>query len=120
MKIAFSTSSDSPEEQMESRFGRTPKFIIHDLEAGSSKVIDNKMNMNAPQGAGIQSAMNLIMEGVGAVVTGHCGPKAFNLLKNAGISVYLAEGVSVSEALRLYKANALKLQESADVEGHWK
>jgi predicted Fe-Mo cluster-binding NifX family protein len=120
MKIALATSGSSVDDPLESRFGRTPRFIIHDTDSQSSAVLDNKTNMNAAQGAGIQSAMNVIKAGVQAVITGHCGPKAFNLLKSAGIPVFLAEGVSVSEAIRLYLSNSLKIQESADVEGHWK
>ncbi len=120
MKIAFTTAGSTMEEAMESRFGRSPRFIIYDTGSHKSEVVDNKVNMHAAQGAGIQSAMNVIKAGVQAVVTGHCGPKAFNLLKNAGISVFLAEASSVSEALRLYQSNSLKEQEEADVAGHWK
>jgi predicted Fe-Mo cluster-binding NifX family protein len=120
MKIALTASDNSVGGPMESRFGRAHGFAIYDTESRKSEFLDNTVNMNAAQGAGIQSAMNLVKAGVQAVITGHCGPKAFHLLKNAGISVYLTEAQSISEAIELFGANSLKIQESADVEGHWK
>ncbi|HCE43977.1 MAG TPA: dinitrogenase iron-molybdenum cofactor biosynthesis protein [Lentisphaeria bacterium] len=119
MKIALSTSGYCLGATLESRFGRAPRFIIYDLEKKEFEVLDNNVNMNAAQGAGIQSAMNVIKAGVQAVITGHCGPKAFNLLKNAGIAVYLVESVPLSKAIELLQSNSLKKQESADVDGHW-
>ncbi|HBC89800.1 MAG TPA: dinitrogenase iron-molybdenum cofactor biosynthesis protein [Lentisphaeria bacterium] len=119
MKIALSTSGHCLGSPVESRFGRASRFIIYDLEKEIFEVLDNKVNMNAPQGAGVQAAANVLIAEVKVVITGHCGPKAFNLLKNAGVSVYLAEGISVSEAIKLYQSNSLKKQESADVDGHW-
>ncbi len=120
MKIALTTSGTSIDDTLESRFGRSPKFIIYDTDSRASEVLDNNVNMNAAQGAGIQSAMNVIKAGVQAVITGHCGPKAFNLLKNAGIAVYLVESIPLSKAIELFQSNSLRKQEAADVDGHWK
>jgi predicted Fe-Mo cluster-binding NifX family protein len=120
MKIALTASGNSVTGSMESRFGRSPGFVIYDTESRESEFLDNTVNMNSAQGAGIQSAMNLIKAGVQAVITGHCGPKAFHLLKNAGIAVYLTEAHSVSDAIGLFESNSLKILESPDVNGHWK
>lgn len=120
MKIALTASSNSITGSMESRFGRAQGFIIYDSDSRKSEFLDNTVNMNSAQGAGIQSAMNLIKAGVQAVITGHCGPKAFHLLKNAGIAVYLTEAHCVSEAIELFESNSLKILESPDVNGHWK
>lgn len=73
MKIAFTTSGDSLEAQLDSRFGRAPKFLVYDLDNGKFEVIDNQQNLNAAQGAGIQSAETVARLGVKSVVTGHCG-----------------------------------------------
>jgi predicted Fe-Mo cluster-binding NifX family protein len=56
MKIAFSTSGSDLSAPLDSRFGRAPKFLVYDLESGNFEVIDNQQNLNATQGAGIQSA----------------------------------------------------------------
>ncbi len=119
MKIALSTTGYCLGAPLESRFGRSPRFIIYELDNGSFEVIENKLNANAPQGAGVQTAANLITADIKAVITGHCGPKAFSMLDNAKIPVYLAGNVSVSKAIELYKSKTLSKQESADVDGHW-
>ncbi len=119
MKIALTTSGNDLNALMDSRFGRAPKFLIYDLEAKTFEVIDNEQNLNATQGAGIQSAQNIARMGVGAVITGHCGPKAFRTLQAAGIKIYNAFAATVTEALKQYRAGKLSEAKSADVEGHW-
>ncbi|HPQ81643.1 MAG TPA: NifB/NifX family molybdenum-iron cluster-binding protein [bacterium] len=119
MKIAFTASGDELESALDSRFGRAPKFIVYDLEKESFEVVDNEINMNAAQGAGVQSAQKVAQSGAGALVTGHCGPKAFRVLQAAGVKVYTSEAASVAEALKLYREGKLSEAGSADVEGHW-
>jgi len=119
MKIAFSTSGDDLNAALDSRFGRAPKFLVYDLDNGTFAVVDNRQNLDAAQGAGIQSAETVARLGVGALVTGHCGPKAFRVLKAAGIKVYNSNAATVTEALEHFKAGKLVEAGSADVEGHW-
>jgi predicted Fe-Mo cluster-binding NifX family protein len=119
MKIAFTTSGDDLSAPMDSRFGRAAKFLIYDLEGGTTTVIDNAQNLNAAQGAGVQSAETVARSGAEALITGHCGPKAFRVLSAAGISVYNTEAATIAEALAAYKRGDLKSAASADVEGHW-
>ena len=83
MKIAFTTGAESMAGPLDPRFGRAPRFLIYDDEKESLEVVDNKQNLNAAQGAGIQSAMQLAKQKVDCVVTGHCGPKAFQVLDAA-------------------------------------
>ncbi len=119
MKIAFTTSGSDLNAPLDSRFGRAPKFLIYDVDANTFEVVDNSQNLNAAQGAGIQSAQNIARLGVGALVTGHCGPKAFRTLKAAGIKIYNTSVATVGEALEQYRAGKLNEAASADVEGHW-
>jgi predicted Fe-Mo cluster-binding NifX family protein len=119
MKIAFSTSGNDLNAPLDSRFGRAPKFLIYDLDGNSFEVVDNEQNLNAAQGAGIQSAQTVARLGAGALVTGHCGPKAFRVLQAAGIKIYNTSAATVTEALNLYVAGKLAEAKSADVEGHW-
>ena len=119
MKIAFSTSGNDLSAPLDSRFGRAPKFLIYDLEANTFEIVDNEQNLNAAQGAGIQSAQTVARLGAKALITGHCGPKAFRVLIAAGIKIYNTSAATVTEALDQYRSGKLAEAKSADVEGHW-
>jgi len=119
MKIAFSTSGSDLNAPLDSRFGRAPKFLVYDLDNASFEVIDNQQNLNAAQGAGIQSAETVVRSGAKALLSGHCGPKAFRVLAAAGVKVYTSDATTVAEALEHFKAGKLKEAGNADVEGHW-
>ena len=119
MKIAFSTSADDLSAPLDSRFGRSPKFLIYDLEANTFTVIDNQQNMNASQGAGVQAAETIARAGAVAVITGHCGPKAHRALTAAGIEIYNTAAPTVADALTQYLEGKLSKSGGADVEGHW-
>lgn len=119
MIVAVSSSGDSVDSQLDPRFGRAPYFIIFNTKAPDASAIENTQNLNAAQGAGIQSAQNVAAAGAECLITGHCGPKAFKVLQAAGIKVYLADAATVKEAMRLFTIGKLKESDSADVEGHW-
>jgi predicted Fe-Mo cluster-binding NifX family protein len=106
-------------EPVESRFGRARYFLVVDTATDSLDVIENLQNRNAAQGAGIQSAQAVVSAGATALVTGHCGPKAFKVLQAAGVAVHLVDACTVDEALRRLAAGELPATAAADVEGHW-
>jgi len=119
MKIAVTTSGHDLNSPFESRFGRAPGFIVYDTETKEFEAIDNSMNLNAAQGAGIQAAMNIVKSGAKALVSGHCGPKAFTVLKQAGVEIFNTNAATVLEAVEQYVSGKLKPMNSADVDGHW-
>ena len=119
MKIVFTTSGDSLNSPLDSRFGRAPKFLVYDLDSETFEVIDNQQNLNAAQGAGIQSAETVARSGAKSLVTGHCGPKAFRVLLAAGIKVYTTDALTVAAALKQDRTGKLTEAKAADVEGHW-
>lgn len=119
MKIAFTTSGDNLDSPLEPRFGRAPRFLVYDDESKDVEIVDNQQNMNAPQGAGIQAAQNVANKGVRCLVTGHCGPKAFRVLTEAGIKIYNTDVPTVAAALEALNAGRLKPSNAPDVEGHW-
>ena len=119
MKIAFTTGADSLAGPLDPRFGRTPRFLIYDDEKGTIEAIDNKQNLNASQGAGIQSAMQLAKQKVDCVITGHCGPKAFQVLDAADIKVYNCKAETIAEAYELLKSGDLIVADAANAEAHW-
>jgi predicted Fe-Mo cluster-binding NifX family protein len=119
MKIVFTTSGDDINAPLDVRFGRAPRFLIYDLEDGTYRTVDNGENMGAAQGAGVQAAQNVAQMGVGAVVTGNCGPRAFQVLSAAGVKVFNCGSCTLAEALEDYRAGKLKAAGSANVGSHW-
>ena len=119
MKIALSSSGTTLESELDSRFGRARYFLLHDTETGELSVIDNQVNLNSAQGAGIQTAANIADAGAKAVITGHCGPKAFRVLKEAGIKVFNVQAASVRDAVEQFKNGTLAEAAGSDVESHW-
>lgn len=119
MKIVFTTTGERLDAPLDSRFGRAPRFLIYDQDHGTFEVLDNRQNVEAAQGAGIQAAEAVVRSGARALVTGHCGPKAFRVLTATGIQVFTTDAATVSAALEAFRAGHLKPAESADVEGHW-
>jgi len=119
MKIVFTTSGTDLKAPLDKRFGRAPRFLVYDLEARTFEVVENTQNLNAAQGAGIQSAEAVARLGAQAVVTGHCGPKAFRVLRTAGVAILTSGAPTVAAALDQYRSGALTEAQAADVEGHW-
>lgn len=119
MKLAFTTSGDNLDALLDSRFGRAPKFLIYDLDTNTFEVINNQENLSAVQGAGIQAGETIAKTGAQAVITGHCGPKAFRALTAAGIKIFNTSAGTVAEALEKYRSGQIPEARSADVEGHW-
>ena len=119
MKIAITTKGDSLDAEVDSRFGRAAKFLVYNLDDETFEIIDNTQNLNAAQGAGVQSAQIVVNSGAEAVISGHCGPKAFGVLSSSGIKIYNADGATIAETLELYRQNKLTQADSADVGGHW-
>jgi predicted Fe-Mo cluster-binding NifX family protein len=119
MKVAVTSQGPALSNPLDPRFGRASCFIVLDTETGQHHVVDNTQNVNAAQGAGVQAAQTVANLKVEAVLTGHCGPKAFRVLDAAGIKVYLADEGTVEEAVEKLKAGEYKVAQGADVEGHW-
>ncbi len=119
MKIAFTASGDSLAAPLDPRFGRAPGFLVYDDEAGTLKSVNNEQNLNASQGAGIQTALLICKQDVDCVITGHCGPKAFQTLKAANIKVYPCKAGTIEEAYKQFKAGELTAAEVANAEAHW-
>jgi predicted Fe-Mo cluster-binding NifX family protein len=119
MKIAIPAVNRDATALIDARFGRTPWFLVYQTDTDAWEAIENAPNLQAVQGAGIQSAETLVRQGVTAVLTPHCGPKAFRVLQAAGVTVYLGVTGTVADALTAYQAGTLQPASSADVEGHW-
>ena len=119
VSIAVTSMDGSIEGMVDERFGRSRKIIVFDNEKQTFEVVDNTVNMNSAQGAGIQTARNVAKTAAQVVISGHLGPNAFRVLEAAGIEAYSASNMTVREALARFKEGALTKLAGADVEGHW-
>ena len=119
MKLAFPTEGSDLSATIYSSFGRSPAFLVVDSETQSMERVDNTQNLNAAQGAGIQSAQNVVEAGATGLMTKHCGPKAFRVLNASKVAVYLTDVATIQKALAEYQAGTLTATDGANVEGHW-
>jgi len=119
MKIAVTAQGKELSSEIDLRFGRAKFLLVVDTETNNFEVHDNELNLNAVQGAGIQTGQNIANLGVEAVITGNVGPNAFKTLNAANVKIFLAEKQTVGEAVDLFKAGKLKEVGDANVEGHW-
>lgn len=104
---------------VDERFGRARYILVVETDDETFEAVDNEINLNAAQGAGIQAAQTVSRQGAKALLTGHCGPKAFQTLSAAGIEVYTGASGTVQDAVASFKAGQLESASGADVEGHW-
>ncbi len=119
MKIAITAQGKELSSEIDLRFGRAKWIIVVDSETGDFAAHDNVVNLNAVQGAGIQTGQNIANLGVEAVITGNVGPNAFKTLNATNVKILLAEKQNVQDAIDLFKAGELREVDQANVEGHW-
>jgi len=119
MIIAISSTGKNLDSNLDPRFGRAAYFIIVDAETMGYKAVENTQNLNLPQGAGIQAGKTIADHHVDALITGHCGPKAFKVLQSAGVKILTGAGGKVADAIEQFKNGNLAAASEADLEGHW-
>jgi len=119
MKVAITAQGNDLSSEIDLRFGRAKWLIVVDVETGDFQAHDNELNLNAAQGAGIQTGRNIAELDVETVITGNVGPNAFKTLNAAGVKVLLSGKQSAQQAIDSYKAGELKEVDQANVEGHW-
>ena len=120
MKIAICSEQNESESLASQRFGRAPWIGVYDDVSEQWEFVSNTQNLNAVQGAGIQTAQNILNSQADVVLTCNAGPKAMRVLQAAKVAVYqLTNQQSVSDCIDLYKSNKLSVMEEANVEGHW-
>ena len=111
MKIIVSSTGTSINDKTHELFGRCDFLIVFDMETGEVKAVKNK-NKDAESGAGIGCAQVVFDEGASGVISGKVGPKAYDVLQQAGVDIFLTPpGIPVSHALRKYKAGSLRKME---------
>ena len=117
--IAFPSAGNDENAVLDLRFGRAKNFVLYNENTKTFSVVENTQNMQANQGAGIQSAQNILDNNASVLISGNCGPKAFRVLNAAQGQIFFAEAKPIIELLQDYQQGLLKKAESANTEGHW-
>lgn len=118
MKIAVTSTGPTLDDNVEARFGRCQYFLIIDTDTMQSEALENP-NIALGGGAGIQSAQLMTEKGVIAVLTGNCGPNAFNVFGQAGVQVIVGVNGSVRNAVEQFKAGTFSSASGPNVASHF-
>jgi predicted Fe-Mo cluster-binding NifX family protein len=118
MKIAISATGTTLEATIDPRFGRCQYFIYVDPETLQYEAAENG-NATAGGGAGIATAQAIAAKGVEAVLTGNCGPNAYQVLSAAGIKVITGVAGQVKEAIENYKSGKYQASSQPNVTDHF-
>lgn len=118
MKIAVTSSGPTLDSNVEQRFGRCPYFLIIDPDTFEFGPIQNP-NVSLGGGAGPQSAQLMADNGVSVVLTGNCGPNAFQTFGAAGIQVITGVSGPVTQAVEKYKTGAFVHSSGPSVQSHF-
>ncbi len=118
MKIAISATSPTPDAEVDPRFGRCQYFIIADTENDGFEAVDNT-SAAAAGGAGISAAQMVVKKGIGAVLTGNCGPNAHQVFSSAGVKVITGVSGKVKDVIAEYKLGTYAASQQANVPDHY-
>lgn len=119
MRIAVTAMGKDLDAALDPRFGRAQNILILDEKGELLEALDNNKNINAMQGAGIQAARTMADHKVEVLLTGHCGPNAFQTLQAAGIKIVVGMSGTVREAFGRFSRNETTYAASPDTGGHW-
>ncbi len=118
MKVAISALAPGLDAEVDPRFGRCQHFVIVDPESMEFETLDNSSAM-AAGGAGISTAQTIADKGVGVVLTGNCGPNAYQALSAAGVQVVTGASGRIRNAVEAYKAGKLQPNAQPSVGSHY-
>lgn len=118
MKIAVTSTGPTLDDAVEARFGRCAYFLIIDPDNLEFEPIPNP-NIALGGGAGIQSAQLMANKDVSIVLTGNCGPNAFQTFGAAGIQVITGVSGQVRQAVQQYKSGTLASASTPSVQSHF-
>jgi predicted Fe-Mo cluster-binding NifX family protein len=102
MKVAITSTGNSPESKLDQRFGRCKFFAFHDTETGNLEFVANS-NAESLDGAGPASVQFVAARGVEKIVSGEFGIKIKSLLDSLKIQMIILkdENKTVKEIIEM-------------------
>jgi len=79
--------------------------------------VENSSAMQAG-GAGISTGQMIASKGVQVVLTGNCGPNAYQVLSAAGIQVITGVSGKIRDAIQAYKSGRFQTTSQSNVAAH--
>lgn len=101
MKTVITSSGDTLQSTMDSRFGRCAYFCVYDHESGSTSFLKNEF-ATAQGGAGQKVAEKMLNLGVKRIISGDFGPKAKDMLTNIRCN-WLSSQMTIKQFNKLLK-----------------
>ena len=118
-KIAVSAEGPTLDDALDPRFGRAAGFLIVNPQTLEHEYVDNGVSQAMSQGAGIQAAEIVVRAGAKVVLTGYVGPKAFQALQAAGITVAQnLQDLTIREAIERYTGGKVEMAAGPNRRGH--
>jgi predicted Fe-Mo cluster-binding NifX family protein len=117
MRIVVTSTGGDLDAPASPMFGRCPFYIFVDTDSWKFEAVDNPA-ISAAGGAGIQAAQFVVERGAQAVLSGHVGPNAFNILRAANVPVHITSGGTVRDAVEAFGAGKLPSAGDATVQAH--
>ena len=106
MKIAITSTGNSPGSKLDSRFGRCAYFAIYDTENESTEFIPNP-NRDNIEGAGPASAQIIASKNVVKIISGEFGSKVKTIFDKLQIQLIVLPDTekNIQEIIDLIKSN---------------
>jgi len=106
MKILIPVDNSSLNGDVSMSFGRTPYFLVYDLETNESKFVLNEA-ANSQGGAGIKAAQYIVDLGANILITPRLGENAAEIILAAGIKIKKAYALSAENNIQAFVKNEL-------------
>jgi predicted Fe-Mo cluster-binding NifX family protein len=115
MKLALTSVGKNLDDDIDPRFGRCRYIIFVDQDTLEFEAVENTP---AGGGAGIAAGQLVVSHGAAAVLTGDCGPNAYQVLSAANIQVITGVSGKVKDAIQAFKEGRLKVISQPSVQPH--
>ena len=112
MILMISSHGNTLESQPNPKFGRTPIFILYNLDDDTWQALENPA-ITAQGGAGVAASQFLIDQGAQVAISARFGPNAYQALNAAGIKMLTFDDnqETIQSVIEAYKSGDLSAKE---------
>ncbi len=111
MLVAVTSAGPERSSELDTDFGSARFVLFIDLVSGQLEVLDNRDKIDAGAMAGVRMAREILDRHPEWVLTGSIGPKAFQILSEAGIRTGTGASGTVRDTLKQFDLGEFDYQE---------